>query len=228
MTPARPVAIGLLLLAAACGRPAEPAKAAPPASVAIAAPAGRYAIDPEHSTLFFRIQHIGLGDYVARFRTIDATVILDPTDPIASSVTAAIDPTSLGADLRQPWKEASPGSPYASWEQYLAQDPHFLNAKVHKTITFRSTRIERTGPATAKITGDLTLLGQTRPITLDATLTGSTAAYPMIGGGAIGVKATGRFKRSDFGMTAYLTQPGLGDEISLEFNGEFKEAMPGK
>ena len=226
MTPIRFATIGLLLLAAACGRPAEPVKTPPPAAVTIAAPAGRYVIDPEHSTLFFRIQHIGLGDYAPRFKTIDSTVILDPANPAASSVTATIDPTSLAADLRQPWKEASPGSPYPSWEAYLAQDPHFLNARVHKTISFRSTAIERTGPTTARITGDLTFLGQTRPVTLDATLTGSTANYPMIGGGAIGVKATGRFKRSDFGMTAFLTQPGLGDEISLEFNGEFKEAKP--
>ena len=226
MTPVRTAAIGLLLFAAACGRPAEPAKSAS-APAEIAAPAGRYVIDPEHSTLFFRIRHIGLGDYVARFRTIDSTVTLDSANPSASSVMATIDPTSLGADFREDWKAVAPASPYAGWEQYLSLDPQFLNARVHKAITFRSTRIAVTGPTTAKITGDLTLLGQTRPVTLDATLTGSTATYPM-GGGAIGVKATGSFKRSDFGMTAFLTQPGLGDEISLEFNGEYREAKPAK
>ena len=222
MTPIRAAVICLLLFVVACGRPAEPVKPTPVAA-AIAAPAGRYVIDPEHSTLFFRIRHIGLGDYVARFRTIDSTVTLDTANPAASSVIANIDTTSLGADFREDWKTVMPTSPYTGWEQYLALDPHFLNARVHKTIDFRSTNIVVTGPTTATITGDLTLLGQTRPVSLDATLTGSTASYPM-GGGAIGVKATGRFKRSDFGMTAFLTQPGLGDEISLEFNGEYREA----
>lgn len=227
MTAFRTAAVGLLLLlTGACGRPVEPAKSAPVAA-AIAAPAGRYVIDPEHSTLFFRIRHIGLGDYVARFRTIDSTVTLDTGNPAASSVIATIDPTSLGADFRENWKAVMPASPYSGWEQYLSLDPQFLNARVHKTITFRSTAITVTGPSTAKINGDLTLLGQTRPVSLDATLTGSTAAYPM-GGGAIGVKATGSFRRSDFGMTAFLTQPGLGDEISLEFNGEYREAKPTK
>ena len=221
---ARTAALAALLALGACGKAGdrpEPAKA-PTASAAVVAPAGRYENDPFHTTLLFRYQHIGLAPYVARFGKVAATLSFDPNDPSASSVVAKVDPASVEADFPGDYVKLSPGGKYRSWNQQLAEDPQILNAKAFPEITFRSTKVERTGDRTARITGDLTLLGQTRPITLDATLTGAIKDYPMLGGPALGFTATGKFKRSDFGMTSFLQPAFIGDEISFEFDGDFR------
>jgi polyisoprenoid-binding protein YceI len=237
----RVLALGAALaavgLATACApKTAAPKSSAPNSSEAaattpapIAAPAGRYEIDPAHSSLIFHWRHLGLADYTARFTKISSAIVFDPADPAASSVTADIDPMSIRADFPGDYRKemaAFGGTPFKTWDEYLARSPQTLNADQFKQISFRSTRIVRTGPRTATITGDLTLHGQTHPVTLAATLTGSISAYPMVGGAAIGMSATGSFKRSDFGMTQYLSPPMIGDVITLEFNGEFKQVRP--
>jgi polyisoprenoid-binding protein YceI len=235
-TGVRGVVLGAAI-AVACLSACAPKSSAPKSSdtaatapAPIAAPAGRYEIDPAHASLIFRYRHIGLADYTARFTRISSAVVFDPGRPVASSVSADIDPMSIKADFPGDYQKEMAGfggTPFKTWDEFLARSPDTLDADHFKQISFRSTRIEQTGPRTAKITGDLTLHGQTHPVTLDATLTGSTASYPMLGGGAIGMSAKGSFKRSDFGMTKYVNPPMIGDVITLEFNGEFKQVKPG-
>lgn len=215
------------VMLAACSPSTPPAEqktaaASPPVPAEITAPAGVYELDPAHSSLSFRVNHLGLANYVARFTKFNVALNLDPANPVASSVTATIDPASVRTDYAGDYKAGHAESPYNSWDEDLAQSPKFLNAAAHPQITFSSTAVEQTAPGKLRITGNLALLGQTHPVTLEATVVGS-GLHPFTKRGAIGFSATGSFNRSAFGMT-YLLQPLLvGDAVTIQFEGEFQQ-----
>ena len=88
------------------------------------------------------------------------------------------------------------------------------------TITFVSTSVEPSGERTAKVTGDLTLKGVTKPVTLDVTFSGETDAHPFAKVPAIGFSAVGTFKRSEFGLD-YLLPSIVGDDVKVQIEGDF-------
>ena len=212
----------------ACSEAAPPSDQKPPAetqaSAKISAPAGRYEMDRNHSRLQFRIGHLGLSNYIVRFNKFDIALTLDPNNPPASSVTVTVDPTSVDTDYPVDYKAGHPNSPFQSFDEDLAQSPKFFNAAQYPQITFKSTRVEQTSPGKLRVTGDLTLLGKTHPVTLDATVVGAVAAHPFTKRGAIGFSATGTFNRSAFGMTHLLQPPIVGDAVTVQFDGEFQQA----
>ena len=180
-------------------------------------------MDRNHATLQFRIRHFGLSDYVVRFNNFDVALTLDPNDPSASSVTVKVDPTSVHTAYPGDYKAWHPKSPYQSWDEDLAQSPKFFNAAQHPQITFRSTKVEQLAPGNLRVTGDLTLLGKTQPVTLQATVIGAMATHPFTKRGAIGFSASGTFNRSTFGMTHLLQPPLAGDAVTVQFDGEFQQ-----
>ncbi|MBA4174003.1 MAG: polyisoprenoid-binding protein [Hyphomicrobium sp.] len=197
-----PVAAAASLLFAAA-----PAIANPLADV----PAGVYKVDPVHNSVTWRVSHLGLSNYTARFTSVEAAIELDPAKTENSKLTVSIDPTSVKTDY--------PYSDKKNFDKVLAEDKIWFNASVHKAITFKSSKIEMTGPKTAKVTGDLTLLGVTKPITLDATLNGAMKEQPFAKKPALGFSASGQIKRSEFGMSTYV--PLVGDEVTLLIEAEF-------
>ncbi|CAG0942440.1 Protein YceI [Gammaproteobacteria bacterium] len=212
----------------ACAPPAPQqttgaAAPAPAAAAPIAAPAGRYTLDPDHATLEFRVGHMGLANYVARFTRFKASLQLDPASLAASSIEVTVDPTSIRTDYAGDYKAAVPGTPYASFDEALAQSPKFFDAGQHPQIGFRSSMVEETAPGQLRVTGDLSLLGKTLPVTLDVAVVGSVAAHPFLGRGAIGFSATGTFDRSAFGMTELLKPALVSDAVAIRFDGEFHQ-----
>jgi polyisoprenoid-binding protein YceI len=225
----------VLALAACAPKPAEQAKtetaktpvaAAPadPLSQGITvppntAPAGTYAIDKAHTNLSFRVSHLGFSHYTADFDKVDGKLQFDPANPSAMTVEATIDPKSL--DLNSP--------PAGFHEQLLSKT--WLDAAAFPTITFRSTKVEVTGPKTANVTGDLTLHGITKPVTLATTFNGGYAANAF-DGARIGFSATGVFKRSDFGIAYGVPAPGtnmgVGDNVAFTIETEFSNGGPVK
>ncbi len=214
----------LALAIAACSKQEPPMSATVPtpseaagprASVPADLPAGAYKIDPSHSSLLFRIDHLGFSKYTGRFKSFDAQVQLDPANLAASSVSVNVDPTSLDV-------ESPP-------EGFVAEllSANWLDTAQFPTLTYRSTAVEVTGPNTFKITGDLTLHGVTHPVALDATLNGGYASHPMDPQARVGFSARGTFKRSDFGISAGIPAPGttfgVGDAVEVivetELNG---------
>lgn len=185
--------------------------------------AGTYLIDRNHAMLGFHIRHMGMSNYVARFTEYSIKVDYVPDNLAASSIAVVIDPKSIGLDYHGDFKATHPNSPNATFVDELMSDKYFDAAK-YPTIEFHSTRIEPRGPGRFSITGDLSLHGQTHPVTLEATVVGSKADHPMYGGGDVfGFSASGSFSRSAFGMD-HLVAPGIvGDEVSLRFEGEFHE-----
>lgn len=225
-------AIGAAITAlAACSQNAAPggkqtAAASTPAPVEIKAPAGRYELDPTHSSLSFSINHVGLSNYVARFTKYHVTLELDSANLAGSSVVATLDPTSIRTDYSADYRALHPDSKFQSWDEDLAQSDKFFDAGRHPQIEFRSTHAEQTAPGALTIAGDLILLGQTKPITLEATLVGSAPTHPFYkGGGAIGFSATGTFDRSSFGMNYLLKPPLVGDVVTVRFEGEFRQVI---
>jgi polyisoprenoid-binding protein YceI len=178
-------------------------------------PVGLYALDPQHTTVLFRVSHLGFSAYTAGFSKISGGLQFDPAKPEASALSVAIDTRSLTLP-----------SPPPGFHDTLT-GPEWLDAGKCPQITFKSTKIERTGPAAADVTGDLTVHCVTKPVTLQARFNGG---YPpnAYDGARIGFSGKTSFKRSDFGVAYGLpaagTNMGVGDRVDVAIESEF--AMP--
>ncbi|MEM9670027.1 MAG: YceI family protein [Pseudomonadota bacterium] len=171
---------------------------------------GTYKLEKSHASLTWRISHNGLSKYTARFTEFDASIDFNPDNPIESSVTATINPLSVETDHP---------SQREKWNGELATDDRFFNGDEFPEITFASSAIMATGEFTGTVTGDLTMLGVTVPVSLETTYNG-TGNAPWFGPkDLIGFSARGVLKRSDFGMTALL--PNIGDEVEIIIEAEF-------
>ena len=192
--------------------PAQKAAEAAPAAPKSTAPAGAYTLDPSHASVTFKVKHLGFSNYTAGFDKIAGKLTFDPANPAAMAVEATIDVNSL--DLN---------TPPAGFHDELMSAMFFESAKF-PTITFKSTKVEVTGADTAKVTGDLTLHGVTKPVTLDTTFNGGWAANAFDGARA-GFSAHTVLKRSDFGMTSGIPAPGtsmgVSDEVEVSIEAEF-------
>lgn len=189
--------------------------AAPAAALAAeapaAAPSGAYVSDPTHTSLTWRIRHFGLSNYTARFATVKARLDWNADGPEASRLDVSIDPTSVRTDFPFPDKEDFDAR-IGSGADFLAGQP----------IAFRATAITLGGETTGTVTGDLTFRGKTRPVTLDVTFNGSLAEHPMDKLPRLGFSATGRVKRTDWGLD--FAVPALGDTVDLLIETEFVPA----
>ncbi len=220
------LAAGAAILAlAACSPPAEKKAAAPaaPSAAAPAAsagkfvmpdvPAGDYTLDKPHASLEFKVSHMGFSHYTARFADFDAKLKFDPAHPETSSVEATIDPKSLTLN-----------APPAGFKDELTGKAWF-DAAQYPAITFRSTKVEVTGANTAKVTGDFSLHGVTKPVVLDVTFNGGYAGHQMDPHARLGFSAKGVFNRSDFGMGFGVPAPGsnmgVGDAVDVTIEAEF-------
>ena len=191
---------------------ASPAMAQMPAITvtkdAAAQPAGLYKLDPTHTSVTWKVLHMGVSKYTARFSEVEGTLDFNSADVTKSKLKVKIPTASV-----------STGNPKFDTEIAGAK---FLGGDKTPTITFDSTKIVKTGADTGTVTGDLTLNGVTKPVTLDVTFYGGIV-HPMGKGHDIGFSAKTKFKRSDFKITEYI--PMVGDEIEVAIETEFlKEA----
>lgn len=175
-----------------------------------AAPAGLYRADPSHSSVLFRIKHLALAWYTARFTRVSAELTFDPDRVEAMALTADVDLGSLRAEYQGTDKD---------WDKELSDGEQFLDAARHPTARFVSTRIERTGDDRALVHGEMTFRGQTRPFVFDATYNGAMLDHPS-GTPLIGFSATGVLKRSEYGLTFFLG-PRMPDEVQIIVEAEF-------
>lgn len=178
-----------------------------------------YSIEPTHAFLTATVMHNGLSEYTLSFTSFNGTLDFNAGDPASSSLAFTIDPTSVWTHFPGDYKAGHPDSPHDSWTEALAQDEGFMNAGAYPEITFTSTEVTRTGDMTGTVTGDLTFLGQTQPVTLDVTFNG-VANVPWFGTrDIIGFDAVTTINRSEFGQDTL--QGMISDEVVVEFSGEF-------
>ncbi|MDI7775555.1 YceI family protein [Asticcacaulis sp. EMRT-3] len=215
------VPVALMAALAACSPPAQ--KTGPTASASASAlaapsvaglPAGVYHSDPTHTSLTFEVSHMGFSHYTARFASIDAQMQFDPAHPDQAQLTAMIDPQSL--QLNAPPKGFHDTLMGKGW----------FEAGQFPDIRFISTNIAMTGPDTADVTGNLSLHGVTKPVVLHVRFNGGYPGMAVYDPHArLGFSATGQLKRSDFGISFGIPQPGsslgVGDTVDFQIESEF-------
>jgi len=200
---------------------AGPAVAANAAGPAPQPPAGQYYLDKAHTSVTFRVSHMGFSNYTARFARVDGKLQFDPAHPTAMRVEATIDPTSLALN-----------TPPAGFHDQLMGKGWFEAARFPQ-ITFRSTKVELTGPHAAKVTGELSLHGVTKPVVLQVTYNGGYPPSSFDPGGArIGFSAHGVLKRSAFGIAQGIPAPGsnmgVSDDVDIAIETEFNSKPAAK
>ncbi|WP_298953891.1 YceI family protein [uncultured Methylobacterium sp.] len=167
--------------------------------------AGTYAVDAGHTQVGFAVTHFGFSHYYGSFSEVSGTLELQPQKPEASSLKVSIPVGSVMTTSAKLTGE-------------LKEDK-WLNAGKHPAATFVSTKIVPEGDGKARVTGDFTLNGVTKPVTLDVTLVGA-GANPLNKRYTVGFDAKGTIKRSDFGVKTYV--PMIGDDVQLTIAGAFE------
>lgn len=157
-----------------------------------------YAIDPAHTQVAFSIDRMGFNRVLGRFDAVAGEIVLDEANPQNSSVHAVIQVGSI-----------STGNP--TRDEHL-RAPRWLNVEGFPTMEFRSTSVRLTGERRAEVTGNLTLLGQTHPVTLDVTLNRS-GEIPSNRRASAGFSATGSLSRGAFGSST--GQGAIGDLVTI-------------
>ncbi|GAB5387775.1 MAG: YceI family protein [Alphaproteobacteria bacterium] len=163
--------------------------------------------DTAHSHIAFQVSHLGYSTTFGEFEAFDGQLVLDEAAPQDSQVTVTIDASSIDTG-------------HAARDEHLQGDK-WLNTDEFPTMRFVSTGIELSGDNTASVSGNLTLLGETRPVTLDVSLNGRGTS-PFSGLDVIGFEATTRILRSEFGMTHAI--PAIEDQITILISAELNPA----
>lgn len=167
-----------------------------------------WTIDPTHAEVAFAVRHLMLATVRGRFGTVSGTVEIDEARPERSSVDVTIDVTSI--DTRQEMRD-----------NHL-RSADFFDVANHPTLTFKSKRVEGDITGEFRVTGDLTIRGTARPVTLDVSLEGR--GRDPWGNERAGFEAKGKISRSEFGLTwnQALETGGVavGDEVKISIDVE--------
>ena len=180
----------------------------------VAAHASDWQIDPSHSTAQFSVRHMMVSNVRGEFGKLSGQVQLDDADLTKSSVEATIDATSI--NTREPMRDAH------------LKSPDFFDVAKYPTLTFKSTQVKKAGNKLA-VTGELTMHGVTRPVTLDVQLTQEVKS--PFGDTRRGASATGKINRKDFGLNwnKAIEAGGVlvGEEVTLTIDVELVKQNTG-
>jgi polyisoprenoid-binding protein YceI len=168
---------------------------------------GAYVVEPNHTRVQFAVSHIGFTQFFGDFTGAKGTLVLDPKNVATSKV-----------DITLPVSSVSTTNATLDGELKSAD---WFDAATYPTIRFVSTKIVRTAPNKATITGELTMHGVTKPVELQASFNGS-GVNPLDKAYTVGFDATAKLKRSDFGVKTYL--PMIGDDTSIRISAAFEKA----
>ena len=165
---------------------------------------GTYKIDPRHSQIIFEIRHMKLSNFFGRFGKVSGTLVFDPDAPEKSTLDATIDMSAIDTHVSDLDKELV----------------GFFNAAKFPTASFKATGITRTGEDTGTVTGDLSLAGVTRPVTLNVTFMGARSSPIPFEPYRIGFNATATIRRSDFDLTHAMWTGIVADDVTLMIEAE--------
>lgn len=163
--------------------------------------------DPYHSKLGFTVTHLGIADVPGHFGDYDVTITASKEDFSDAVVELTVQVASIDTRVEQR-------------DNHL-RSPDFFNVEQYPTMTFKSKSIKKAGKNKYKVTGDLTLLGVTKSVTVDMEHRGTTANPNANGAPVAGIQITGTIKRSDFGVGKDFPAPMISDEVVIKADGEF-------
>lgn len=166
----------------------------------------KFIVDDEHFSIVFEIMHIGYAPVMGMFREVEGQFVYDEEARELKSGQLVFQSDSVFTNHKK--------------RDEHVRNEDFLISEEYPEITYTVTGFETTGENTGKVTGDLEMLGQTRPVVLDVTLNKS-AVYPF---GheeyTLGISASTTLKRSEWRMTYGIDQAMVGDEVTLRFGFE--------
>ena len=173
-----------------------------------------YEVDPEHSSVMFKVRHLGVSTVTGRFNRFAATFWYDPADPGASRVTATIDVASVDTDNERR-------------DNHLRSQDFFW-ADSFPTMTFESRGVRKTGDDELEVEGDLTIRGVTLPVVLEVEIEGTGTAGQ--GRPLMGLTAETEINRHDYGLRwNRAVENGwlVGDDVRILLEVEARGAAPG-
>jgi len=169
-------------------------------------------IDPMHSAAQFSVRHLGISTVRGQFEKLSGSVTYDPAALGKTSISASIDANSVNTRVEMRDNDL--------------RSPNFFDVAKYPTITFKSKRIDPSGPGQLKVVGDLTIHGVTKEVTLDVDGPTPVIKDPM-GNSRMGASASTKINRRDFGVNGAPTM--AGDEVVITLDIElFAPQPPGK
>jgi polyisoprenoid-binding protein YceI len=171
---------------------------------------GDWQLDPYHTQVEFSAKHLGMMTVRGYFDEVSATADIDPGHPEAASVEVTISTASIRTNN--------------SVRDNDLRSSNFLEVEKYPTITFKSTGVEPAGPDHFTLNGDLTIKGNTRPVSLDVTKYGEFNDPQM--GHRIAYGATTKINRKDFGLSFSMVLDGrivVSENIDITIEGELVE-----
>lgn len=175
-------------------------------TMASAALPSQWQLDDSHTRVGFSVNHLGFSTTMGHFNDVKGMVNYDIKAPSKTNMnfTIATDSIDTNWDAR---------------DKHLKTDD-FFNVAKYPTMTFKSTQVTFMNPQQAKVTGDFTMLGQTKPLTLDVTLN-KIANSPLTKEPVVGFRATGNIDRVAYGMTTFAD--GITTNVPIQIDGELVE-----
>jgi polyisoprenoid-binding protein YceI len=164
--------------------------------------------DKSHAELGFRIVHLGISDISGTFNDFDVSI--NAARPDFSDAVVELSAEVASIDTRVEMRD-----------KHL-KSADFFDAEKFTTITFKSTGIKKVSKDVYKLTGNLTMHGVTKPVSMDLYYRG-TIQHPMSKKATAGFRLTGKIKRSDFELGSKFPAPMLSDEVVINANGEFAQ-----
>ena len=163
--------------------------------------------DPYHSYLGFNVTHLGIADVPGNFNKYDVTITATKPDfsDAVLEMTAEVGSINTRVDAR---------------DNHL-KSADFFDAEKFPSMTFKSTSIKKFKKNKYKVTGNLTLHGVTKPVTVDMEYNGTTKNPNAKGAPVAGFKIKGKIKRSDFSIGNGFPAPMISDEVVIKAYGEF-------
>ena len=199
-------AVGLAALPAIAQTPPNLPKTPPGKADPSLVVAGTYKVETSHTQLSFSLDHMGFTPYLGVLSDVTGTLTIDPKTLAAARLSVSIPIRSIYTTSAK------------LTEELLA--PQFFDAAKYPTATFVSTSVTPLGPLTANVTGNLTLHGVTKPVTLKTKFYGAGTNF-MSKKPSVGFVGAGKIRRSDFGIGYGI--PLVGDEVTVSFAAAFDQ-----
>lgn len=157
-----------------------------------------YEFDTVHSQIIFKVNHLGFSNSFGKFPTFRGELTFDQDDWSNSSTSVEIKAASINLENKK-------------WNDHM-KNADFFHVDKYPRLSFKSTKLEKTGDNTGVLHGDLTILDKTHPVKLDLTLN-KAGIHPMSEQQHVGFSARGTIKRSEWGMTYGV--PAVGDDVHI-------------
>ncbi len=166
---------------------------------------GAYAVEPSHTRVLFAVSHMGFTTWYGEFTGVAGQLVLDPKKPAASTLSVTLPVASISTSN-------------AKLDGEL-KGPGWFDAAKYPSIVFTSASVLPAGHNAARVSGNLTLHGVTKPVTLNVKFN-AAGTNPLSHAYTVGFEVSGHIKRSDFGVSKYV--PLVGDDVTLIISAAFE------